>query len=329
MSEAAPSISVIIPCWNAERWISRAIQSVLDQNYPNLEIIIVDDGSTDNSLEIVKSFGDKVRWQTGPNRGACAARNTGLAMANSAYIMFLDADDELGPKYFSCDQFTKVPAATQLLVGCRIGSFVKETAEQFFQPAASDWAGLIEGMIARNYLHTSQMIFQREFIAKIGGWNTEVSLAQDVELSLRALLNRPTVAVLPASSYAIWHQHNSALRITNAPSERHFAALASIFCGLANLALRCGDERLRRRFGEHCYMLARGSLAIREYDLAKTCLLCARRLGIKGHIGSARHIILSYVFGFFLKHRILAYAKSRAHQAIAQMKTLHHRVQRS
>src|SRR5262249_22564429 len=90
--ETAPSISVVIPCWNAERWISRAIKSVLGQDYPNLEIIVIDDGSTDNSLEIVKSFGDKVRWWTGPNRGACVARNTGLAMADCTYVMFLDAD---------------------------------------------------------------------------------------------------------------------------------------------------------------------------------------------------------------------------------------------
>ena len=75
-----PSISVIIPCWNAEKWIARAIQSVLDQDYPNKEIIVIDDGSTDGSLEIIKSFGDKIRWETGPNRGACAARNTGLAI---------------------------------------------------------------------------------------------------------------------------------------------------------------------------------------------------------------------------------------------------------
>jgi glycosyltransferase involved in cell wall biosynthesis len=300
---------VVIPCWNAERWISRAIQSVLDQDYPSLEIVVIDDGSTDNSLEIVKSFGDKVRWRTGPNRGACAARNTGLAITNSAYVMFLDADDELGPAYFRCAEFKKVPAVTQLLVGCRIGGFANES-EKFFQPSASDWAGLIEGMIARNYLHTSQMIFRREFIANIGGWNTELSLAQDVELSLRALLNRPKIAVLPPSSYSIWHQHNSAFRISNAPSEQHFVALANIFCGLANLVPRCGDERLRRRYGEQCYMLARSSMAIHEYDLAKKCLLCARRLGIKGHIGSARHIIPSYIFGFFLKHRILAYAQS-------------------
>jgi glycosyltransferase involved in cell wall biosynthesis len=80
MSVGSPSISVVIPCWNVERLISRAIQSVLGQDYQNLEITVIDDGSIDGSLEIVKSFGNNVRWR--PNRGACAARNTGLAIAN-------------------------------------------------------------------------------------------------------------------------------------------------------------------------------------------------------------------------------------------------------
>src|SRR5262245_12624798 len=109
-SANACSIAVIIPCWNAEKYMSRAIQSALDQDYPSLEIIAVDDGSTDNSLEIIRSFGERIRWQTGSNRGACAARNSGLAIANSTYVMFLDADDELGPAYFSHAELTGAPA---------------------------------------------------------------------------------------------------------------------------------------------------------------------------------------------------------------------------
>jgi glycosyltransferase involved in cell wall biosynthesis len=309
MSEATPSVSVVIPCWNAESWISRAIQSVLDQDYPNLEIFVIDDGSTDNSLEIVKSFGDKVRWRTGPNRGACEARNTGLATTKSTYVMFLDADDELGPAYFRAAELTGIPADIELLVGCRLDRKVGQSMGPLVRPRGSDWNSLVEGIIDQTYIQTSQMIFRREFITKIGGWNPEIALCQDIELSLRALLNRPKIAILP-SSYSVYYRDDFESRMTMAPPERHAVWHASIYCGLTNLVAQCGDGRVCRKFGKNLYMLARVLMTFHQYDRAKTCLLCARRLGVRGHIGSARHIIPSYIFGFFLKHRIMAALKS-------------------
>ncbi|MBK8909688.1 MAG: glycosyltransferase [Rhodospirillales bacterium] len=92
-----PLVSIIIPCWNAEAFVGEAIDSALAQTYRNAEVIVIDDGSTDGSLEVIKSYGDRIRWETGPNRGAPAARNRGLALAAGAYVLFLDADDLLLP----------------------------------------------------------------------------------------------------------------------------------------------------------------------------------------------------------------------------------------
>src|SRR5256885_1004477 len=60
-----PLVSILIPCYNAERWVGQAIESALAQTWPEKEIIVVDDGSTDGSLKIIKSFSDRIRWQTG------------------------------------------------------------------------------------------------------------------------------------------------------------------------------------------------------------------------------------------------------------------------
>jgi len=181
------------------------------------------------------------------------------------------------------------------------------------RPQGPDWHGLVQGIIDENtYLQTSQMIFRREYVVKIGGWNPKIALCQDVELSLRALLNRPKVAILPPSSYCVYHQDDFAFRISNAPSDRYLVSHADIYCDLTNLVARCGDGRVCRKFGEHLYAFARQLTAIHEYDRAKACLICARRLGIKRHIGSARHIILTYIFGFFFKHQILEALKSAA-----------------
>ena len=91
-------ISVVIPAYNAGRFIRRTIDSVLAQTYTDYEIIVVDDGSTDNTAEIVKSYGSKVRYIYQQNAGDGAARNTGIYAAKGEWIAFLDHDDEWLPE---------------------------------------------------------------------------------------------------------------------------------------------------------------------------------------------------------------------------------------
>jgi glycosyltransferase involved in cell wall biosynthesis len=92
-----PLVSIIIPVWNGERFVGEAIASALEQTYRHVEVIIIDDGSTDASVDVIKSFGNQVRWESSPNRGACAARNRGITLAAGSLIQFLDADDILHP----------------------------------------------------------------------------------------------------------------------------------------------------------------------------------------------------------------------------------------
>jgi glycosyltransferase involved in cell wall biosynthesis len=91
--ESLPLVSVVMPAYNSAQYIAEAIDSVLLQDYPALEIIVVDDGSSDNTTEIVARYGDKVSLLTQANQGSAAARNLGIRHANGKYIAFLDADD--------------------------------------------------------------------------------------------------------------------------------------------------------------------------------------------------------------------------------------------
>ena len=95
-----PTISVIIPTYNRAHLIGKAVKSVLSQTYQDFEIIVVDDGSTDNTEEIVKSFTDyKIYYICHKhNRGASAARNTGIKASRGEYIAFLDSHDEWLPE---------------------------------------------------------------------------------------------------------------------------------------------------------------------------------------------------------------------------------------
>ena len=95
----APLVSVIIPCYNGSRFLAEAIESVLAQAHENLELIVVDDGSTDDSLEIVRGFGDRVRSEPLPhNQGVNFARNRGVEVARGEFLQFLDSDDLLRPE---------------------------------------------------------------------------------------------------------------------------------------------------------------------------------------------------------------------------------------
>ncbi len=92
------TVSAVIPAYNAAKYVERAIESVLAQTRKADEIIVVDDGSTDNTADVVRQFGDKVKFIRQENAGASVARNTGIEAATSEWISFLDADDEWLPE---------------------------------------------------------------------------------------------------------------------------------------------------------------------------------------------------------------------------------------
>ncbi len=88
-----PAVSVIVPVFNGERYLAQALDSVLEQTYPDLELIVVDDGSTDATPDIISRFGSAVRSVHQPNAGTAAALNRGIDLARGSLLSFLDADD--------------------------------------------------------------------------------------------------------------------------------------------------------------------------------------------------------------------------------------------
>ena len=97
MEMSAPSVCVIIPAYNSACFIARTLESALAQDYPNQEVIVVDDGSTDNTREVVERFGSRVRYIRQENQGPHIARNRGVVESRGEFIAFLDSDDEWLP----------------------------------------------------------------------------------------------------------------------------------------------------------------------------------------------------------------------------------------
>jgi glycosyltransferase involved in cell wall biosynthesis len=120
-SIARPGVSVVIPAYNYAKYLPASIDSVLKQDYPVFEVIVVNDGSTDNTAQVLAQYGDKIRCITQKNAGLPAARNTGIKAARYDYVGFLDADDAWLPSFLSAtmEAFARLPAeyavvATQL-----------------------------------------------------------------------------------------------------------------------------------------------------------------------------------------------------------------------
>jgi glycosyltransferase involved in cell wall biosynthesis len=117
------TISVVIPAYNYGRFLRDAINSVLAQTYPALEIIVVDDGSTDDTPQVLAEYGDRIRVISQSNQGVGAARNTGIAAARGEYIAFLDSDDIMRARKLECD-IARFEADPELgLVHCGAESF--------------------------------------------------------------------------------------------------------------------------------------------------------------------------------------------------------------
>lgn len=257
----SPLVSIIIPCFNAEAFLGKAIDSALAQTYPRKEVIVIDDGSTDGSLEVIRSFGDRVRWESGPNRGGCAARNRGMELARGELIQFLDADDLLLPDKLE-RQVPLVLEDPSLLVYCDYdilgaggpgGNVVK-------CPAYRGEDSVV--FVARKSgLQTSAPVHWKHNLARIGGFREHLPCSQERDLHLRLAcsglgfrhlpevlftvrrregsVSSDSVKVLDQHSNIAWHAHEL-LRRSGGLTDERSAALAGFLAADARAYLRHG-----------------------------------------------------------------------------------------
>jgi glycosyltransferase involved in cell wall biosynthesis len=212
MTPASTSrVSVIIPCYNAERFIGDAIESALRQTHPDVEVIVVNDGSTDNSLEIVRGFGDRIRVHDGPNRGVCSARNTGFDLAQGDWIHYLDADDIIHPRKIAGS--LKVHAAFPDTVFVWAPLRHVESAFRWMSGHCGP-DGCTEsfaGERATNALHAAHAplcaLFQKTFLGDVGPWDTSLTRWTDLEYHARIAALRPSYVALTEPLY-FYREHD-------------------------------------------------------------------------------------------------------------------------
>ena len=180
-------VSILIPCFNAERWVAQAIESALAQTWPEKEVIVVDDGSTDGSLEVIQSFGNRIVFQPGPHAGANAARNHLTALARGEWLQYLDADDYLLPGKLT-SQIRMLQGAQEKFDVICSPVICHTTSGGADRVLAIEHADATLNFINWGALQTTGMLFRREAVLQVGGWKADQPCCQEHELLLRLLL---------------------------------------------------------------------------------------------------------------------------------------------
>lgn len=189
-----PRVSIIIPCHNAARWLAQTLESALAQTWPATEILVINDGSTDDSAAVAQPFTARgVRLVEQPNQGASAARNHGLRLARGDFIQFLDADDLISPDKITAqvELLRDRPAGT--LATCTWGRFRDDPATaQFVDEAVfRDFTPVDFLVLASDtgaMMHPSSWLLPRAVADRAGPWDESLSLNDDGEYFCRVLL---------------------------------------------------------------------------------------------------------------------------------------------
>jgi glycosyltransferase involved in cell wall biosynthesis len=187
------TVSVIIPAFNASAFIIEAIESVVCQTLDGVEIIVVDDGSSDETVSLVRTFGKAIKLITQSNRGASEARNRGVREASGEFVAFLDADDLWEPNKLS-RQMAAVGRGDGICYTDRVnfgqlGALSELQSDGVLQPSGNVYRDLL----LCNFITTSSVLMRRQLFLDLGGFNKCLRVAHDWDLWLRVAENYTVV----------------------------------------------------------------------------------------------------------------------------------------
>lgn len=211
-----PEFSVVIPLYNKEHFVKKTIQSALDQTFQEFEVIVIDDGSTDNSLRKVEEFDDeRIRVYKQENKGASSARNKGVELAKNNWIAFLDADDiwykdHLEELNKSIKTFPKAQVVSNAYEIALNHNFIKKPK---FSKKLPDNTSIIEDYFSFSFINplfwTSSLAVKKKCFETIGGFDTKINSGQDTDLICRLAL-KFTLVYNPKTTFLhIKHTENN------------------------------------------------------------------------------------------------------------------------
>jgi glycosyltransferase involved in cell wall biosynthesis len=269
-------ISVIIPAFNRADLIGETLESLLRQTLPAAEIIVVDDGSSDNTAAIAESFGPPVRVIHQANAGPGVARNRGFAASTGEFIHFFDSDDIALPNKQEVQLRELVATGADIAYGPWIKGEISESGftpeNQVLQQQGLPPGDLIEALLTHWSIVPHACLFRRDLVERIGGFPESLFVAEDQLMFLRCLLSGSRVVHSPGTLEL--YRSNHAGKITAADSRakaRQFRDWARFLCMARGECLDHGIDPkqwfgFRRRAWEASLDLATAGISVPELE---------------------------------------------------------------
>lgn len=195
-----PFFSIIIPLYNKEKYIGKTLKNVLEQSFTDFEILIINDGSTDESVKIAEQFSDfRIKIFHQENKGVSNARNRGIWKSSSNYICFLDADDEWKPHHLQSlyDLIKKYPDAGMYCNRYFFQMSENQIRKTHFINLSDDFEGYVEDFFFKNFgdkiAWTSAVCIPKKVFDEIGDFDETISSGQDLDYWIRLAIKYPVV----------------------------------------------------------------------------------------------------------------------------------------
>jgi glycosyltransferase involved in cell wall biosynthesis len=305
-----PLVSVIIPFYNPGRFLREAVLSALSQSYSEVEIILVDDGSTEPYSEQLLGLLDRFKLITQSNKGACSARNAGLSVANGEFIKFLDADDILFPGAIESEVKASLDCADQEFTVGR--SYRMDARTGIIRPHAYRDAEVVRDFgfyeTVADVPVISAPLYPKSALARIGGFDENLMVRQDFDVYVRILISGFSPRYINSSSF-VYRDHDSGIRISRQSSPLRARNEVYLFEKLSELVGRAEISQkvdIAKALAACAWVTARNNLRDGHDSESEQLFTIAKRLDGNAGVGRMGYRILCRILGpkrseFFLR----------------------------
>lgn len=301
-----PLVSIVVPVFNARHFIAETLRSLLAQDYPALEIIVIDDGSTDDSWEAIQAFTEHCRVLRQGNRGQSETLNRGWALASGTLLGYLSADDTLAPEAISA-LAEALEAAPHAVLAYPDYWLIDERSQPFREVVAGDF-DYADVLLNGHCPPGPGMLFRKSALQRVGGWNCRLRQIPDYDFLLRlGLCGHGIHLPRRLASFRV-HPASQTFSIADEARTAEHGQVIDDYFSRADIAPRFRKEQARAQ-ANASILMARGHLRARRFRSSLKCC-CHALTRSPGIVLRARtwRLLLNGLFGklaheWRLRHR--------------------------